>query len=251
MRTTNTVPEETENTNSRSTPDANNGSTQPPADGAETNSPAQPAPLVRQGVLEILPDGWGFLRSNNFDPNSHDIYVAQAQIKRFGLKTGDTVSGVVRPPKDTEKYYGLLRVETVNGLSPDQARNRANYDELVPIYPDTRLILETEPKNMTARVIDLIAPIGKGQRAIVVAPPKAGKTTILKSIASTTPPSWSLRCVLRAEGGYRLLAEGAAEARAGSLLGMRDVCRCPRPSVHLAIVCVSGRLLGCWTAYRE
>jgi transcription termination factor Rho len=184
MRTTNTAPEETENTNSRSTPDANNGSTQPPADGAESAA-SPPAPLIRQGVLEILPDGWGFLRSNNFDPNSHDIYVAQAQIKRFGLKTGDTVSGVVRPPKDTEKYYGLLRVETVNGLSPDQARNRANYDELVPIYPDTRLILETEPKNMTARVIDLIAPIGKGQRAIVVAPPKAGKTTILKSIANS------------------------------------------------------------------
>jgi transcription termination factor Rho len=185
MRTTNTVPEETENTNSRSTPDANNGSTQPSSDGAENNASSPPAPLVRQGVLEILPDGWGFLRSNNFDPNSHDIYVAQAQIKRFGLKTGDTVSGVVRPPKDTEKYYGLLRVETVNGLSPDQARNRANYDELVPIYPDVRLILETEPKNMTARVIDLISPIGKGQRAIVVAPPKAGKTTILKSIANS------------------------------------------------------------------
>ena len=135
--------------------------------------------------MEILQEGWGFLRHNNYDPNSQDIYVAQAQIKRFNLKTGDTVTGQVRPPKDTEKYFGLLRVESVNGMPPDQARNRLNYDELVPIYPTERLILETDAKGMTARVIDLIAPIGKGQRAIVVAPPKAGKTTILKAIANS------------------------------------------------------------------
>ena len=144
-----------------------------------------PVPQVKQGVLEILQEGWGFLRHNNYDPNSQDIYVAQAQIKRFNLKTGDTVTGQVRPPKDTEKYFGLLRVESVNGMPPDQARNRLNYDELVPIYPTERLILETDAKGMTARVIDLIAPIGKGQRAIVVAPPKAGKTTILKAIANS------------------------------------------------------------------
>ena len=141
--------------------------------------------LTKSGVLEILPEGWGFLRQNNFDPGSQDIYVAQAQIKRFNLKTGDTVTGQVRPPKDTEKYYGLLRVESVNSASPDQARSRANFDDLVPIYPEERFILETDPKNLTARVIDLIAPIGKGQRAIVVAPPKAGKTTVLKSIANS------------------------------------------------------------------
>jgi transcription termination factor Rho len=141
--------------------------------------------LVKSGILEILPEGWGFLRQNNFDPGNHDIYVAQAQIKRFNLKTGDTVTGQVRPPKDTEKYYGLLRVESVNSGSPDQARSRVNFDDLVPIYPEERLLLETDPKNLTARVIDLIAPIGKGQRAIVVAPPKAGKTTILKSIANS------------------------------------------------------------------
>lgn len=141
--------------------------------------------LTKSGVLEILPEGWGFLRQNNFDPGSQDIYVAQAQIKRFNLKTGDTVTGQVRPPKDTEKYYGLLRVESVNSASPDQARSRANFDDLVPIYPEERFILETDTKNLTARVIDLIAPIGKGQRAIVVAPPKAGKTTILKSIANS------------------------------------------------------------------
>jgi len=190
MRTTNTAPEEAENTGARAAQESGNGNASqgPSGDGdagASSSASSAPTPLIRQGVLEILPDGWGFLRSNNFDPNSHDIYVAQAQIKRFGLKTGDTVSGVVRPPKDTEKYYGLLRVESVNGLSPDQARNRLNYDELVPIYPNERLILETEPKNITARVIDLISPIGKGQRAIVVAPPKAGKTTILKSIANS------------------------------------------------------------------
>ena len=141
--------------------------------------------LTKSGVLEILPEGWGFLRQNNFDPGSQDIYVAQAQIKRLNLKTGDTVTGQVRPPKDTEKYYGLLRVESVNSASPDQARSRANFDDLVPIYPEERFILETDAKNLTARVIDLIAPIGKGQRAIVVAPPKAGKTTVLKSIANS------------------------------------------------------------------
>jgi transcription termination factor Rho len=178
--------DENESVNARSPQE--NGATPPSANSnsnSSSNEPETPSPLLKQGVLEILQDGWGFLRHNNFDPNSQDIYVAQAQIKRLGLKTGDTVSGFVRPPKDTEKYYGLLRVESVNGVNPDQARNRVNYDELVPIYPNERLVLETEPKNLTARVIDLIAPIGKGQRAIVVAPPKAGKTTILKSIANS------------------------------------------------------------------
>ena len=164
------------------------GESAPDADGAAPGrggADSDAGALTKSGVLEILPEGWGFLRQNNFDPGSQDIYVAQAQIKRFNLKTGDTVTGQVRPPKDTEKYYGLLRVESVNGVSPDQARNRANFDDLVPIYPDERFQLETDPKNLTARVIDLIAPIGKGQRAIVVAPPKAGKTTILKSIANS------------------------------------------------------------------
>ena len=156
----------------------------PGADPPPAVAEAEPA-LVKQGVLEILPDGWGFLRHNNFDSSAQDIYVAQAQIKRFGLKTGDTVTGQVRPPKDTERYYGLLRVETVNSVSPDQAKQRPNFDELVPIYPNERLMLETDAKNATARIIDLIAPIGKGQRAIIVAPPKAGKTTILKAIANS------------------------------------------------------------------
>jgi transcription termination factor Rho len=156
-------------------------------------------PQHAQGVLEILPEGWGFLRHGNFDQNGQDIYVAQAQIKRFNLRTGDTVFGQVRPPKDSEKYFGLLRVDKVNGIDPEVARHRLNFDELVPIYPDERLMMEVDPKEipavlntsrenpdphgLTARFIDLIAPIGKGQRAVIVAPPKAGKTTVLKTIA--------------------------------------------------------------------
>jgi len=176
---------------SRSEPPRGESSGEPSAEGSEAaatgrgGADSDANALTKSGVLEILQEGWGFLRQNNFDPGSQDIYVAQAQIKRFNLKTGDTVTGQVRPPKDTEKYYGLLRVESVNGASPDQARSRVNFDDLVPIYPDDRFQLETDAKNLTARVIDLIAPIGKGQRAIVVAPPKAGKTTILKSIANS------------------------------------------------------------------
>ncbi len=142
-------------------------------------------PLVGQGVLEIAGEGFGFLRHNNFMTSPEDIYVAQAQIKRFALKTGDTVIGAIRPPKDSEKYFSLLRVEKVNGYDPDVSRLRPNFDELVPIFPNDRIQLETDPKNLAMRFIDLVAPIGKGQRGLIVAPPKAGKTILLKSIANS------------------------------------------------------------------
>lgn len=141
--------------------------------------------IFDQGVLEILPDGWGFLRHSNFAPASSDVYVSQSQIKRFGLKTGDRVSGQVRPPKDSEKYYSLLRVQAVNDANPEMARTRKNFDDLTPIYPNEQFILETGRSNISARFIDLIAPIGKGQRGLIVAPPKAGKTTLLKTIANS------------------------------------------------------------------
>ena len=140
--------------------------------------------IIAKGILEILPDGWGFLRRSNFSPNAEDIYVSQTQIKRFGLKTGDEVTGQVRPPKESEKYFGLLRVEAVNGVDPDVARNRVNFDDLTPIYPLERLQLETTRTEMTGRIMDLICPVGKGQRGMIVAQPKAGKTTILKTIAN-------------------------------------------------------------------
>lgn len=141
--------------------------------------------MFDQGVLEILPDGWGFLRHGNYSPSATDVYVSQSQIKKFALKTGDTVSGQVRPPKDTEKYYSLLRVQAVNSLNPDATRLRKHFDDLTPIYPDEMLVLETGQENISARFIDLIAPIGKGQRGLIVSPPKAGKTTLLKTIANS------------------------------------------------------------------
>lgn len=141
--------------------------------------------IFDQGVLEILQDGWGFLRHSNFSPTATDVYVSQSQIKRFGLRTGDRVSGQVRPPKDTEKYYSLLRVQAVNNHNPENARSRKHFDDLTPIYPNEQLILETRPENLAARFIDLIAPIGKGQRGLIVSPPKAGKTTLLKTIANS------------------------------------------------------------------
>jgi transcription termination factor Rho len=141
--------------------------------------------IFDQGVLEILPDGWGFLRHSNFAPTANDVYVSQSQIKRFGLRTGDIVSGQVRPPKDTEKYYSLLRVQAVSNMDPEAARNRKHFDDLTPIYPNEQLVLETRSDNYASRIIDLMAPIGKGQRGLIVSPPKAGKTTLLKTIANS------------------------------------------------------------------
>ncbi len=136
------------------------------------------------GVLEIVQEGIGFLRSDHLLPGPEDVYVSQSQIRRFGLRTGDLVIGQVRPPKDTEKYYGLLRVEAVNGLDPETAKRRPHFDSLTPIFPQELLRLETKPHILAPRLMDMIAPIGRGQRGLIVSPPKAGKTTVLKQIAN-------------------------------------------------------------------
>ncbi len=137
-----------------------------------------------QGVLEVLPEGYGFLRVRNHLPSADDIYVSQSQVKRFGLRTGDTVVGAVRAPKSGERYHSLLKVDAINGAQPEAARHRKSFDELTPIYPSERLRMETVPENVSGRFIDIVAPIGKGQRGLIVSPPKAGKTTLLKQIAN-------------------------------------------------------------------
>lgn len=139
---------------------------------------------LRGGVLEITHDGVGFLRADKYLPGPNDIYVAQAQIKRFNLRTGDMVIGQVRPPKDNEKYHGLLRVDAVNGVAPDENKVRPNFEDLTPIFPEVRFDLETSPRIFSTRLLNLIAPVGRGQRGLIVSPPKAGKTTILKEIAN-------------------------------------------------------------------
>jgi len=141
--------------------------------------------LFKQGVLEILPEGYGFLRLSGYLPSPDDVYVSQSQIKRFGLRTGDVICGRVRQPKESERYYSLLHIESVNGQSPNTLANRVEFERLTPIFPTEQIKLETDPSNITARLIDLIAPIGKGQRGLIVAPPKAGKTTLLKTIANS------------------------------------------------------------------
>ncbi len=139
---------------------------------------------LRGGVLDIIDDGIGFLRSDKYLPGPNDIYVSQTQIKRFNLRTGDMVIGQVRPPKDTEKYFGLLRVEAVNGMDPEGAKQRPHFENLTPIFPDRRFNLETGPRVFSTRMINLVTPIGGGQRGLIVSPPKAGKTTVLKEIAN-------------------------------------------------------------------
>ena len=154
------------------------------------------------GVLDIVEDGIGFLRADHYLPGPEDVYVSQSQIRRFGLRTGDMVVGQVRPPKENEKYFGLLRVEAVNGLDPEQAKARAVFEKLTPIFPDNRYNLETDPHNLTTRLLDMVAPIGRGQRGLIVSPPKAGKTTVLKHIAnaiSTNYPEVHLMVVLIGE----------------------------------------------------
>ncbi|MEA3408034.1 MAG: transcription termination factor Rho [Chloroflexota bacterium] len=136
------------------------------------------------GVLDIIPDGIGFLRRDHMLPGSRDVYVSQSQIRRFNLRTGDMVLGQVRPPKESEKYYGLLRVEAINGVDPEEAKDRVHFTDLTPIFPQEQFKLETRPDVFATRLIDMLAPIGRGQRGLIVSPPKAGKTTILKQIAN-------------------------------------------------------------------
>ncbi|MYA19370.1 MAG: transcription termination factor Rho, partial [Chloroflexi bacterium] len=135
------------------------------------------------GVLAIVDDGFGFLRGERLVPGPNDVYVSQSQIRRFALRGGDYVTGQVRQPKDSEKYYGLLRVEAVNGVDPEVARRRPNFEELTPIFPDDMLELETTSAELSQRIVDLFSPVGRGQRGLIVSPPKAGKTMLLKSIA--------------------------------------------------------------------
>jgi len=152
-------------------------------------APAEEAPIVvedtAEGVLEILPDGYGFLRGSNYLSTTYDIYISPSQIRRFNMKTGDRISGITRPPKSGEKFRALLYVKKINDENPETAVRRPSFDKLTPIYPQSRITLESKSSQLATRLIDLIAPLGKGQRGLIVAPPKAGKTTLLKSVANS------------------------------------------------------------------
>src|ERR1700757_1521599 len=143
--------------------------------------------IFAEGVLEILPDGYGFLRSPDYNylPGPDDIYVSPSQIRKFDLKTGDTISGQVRPPHEGEKYFALVKIEAVNFESPDEARNKILFDNLTPLYPQECIKLETARDNASARVMDLLTPLGKGQRGLIVSPPRAGKTMLLQNVANS------------------------------------------------------------------
>jgi len=143
--------------------------------------------ILIEGVLEVLPEGHGFLLSpeNGYIPSPDDIYVAQSQIRRFKMRTGDVVCGLCRPPHDDERYFALVRVETINGEPPDRRRETPPFETLVPLFPEERFRLETTPDNLSARVMDLLTPIGKGQRGLIVAPPRTGKTMLLQTIANS------------------------------------------------------------------
>ena len=143
--------------------------------------------IFSEGVLEILPDGFGFLRAPDYNylPGPDDIYISPSQIRRFGLRTGDTISGQIRPPKESERYFALLKVEKINHDKPEAARHKILFDNLTPLYPQEHFKLETERKNLSGRILDIVSPIGKGQRGIIVAPPRTGKTMFLQSIANS------------------------------------------------------------------
>ena len=187
------------------------------------------------GILDVLPDGFGFLRTNGFSQGDRDVYVSLSQIRRFGLRRGDEVLGQVREPKDNEKYNALLKIDAVNDVDPDVARQRPVFEQLTPLFPDERLRLETEEPDTAARIMDLMCPIGKGQRGLIVSPPKAGKTTILKkmanAIADQQPRGRPLRPAHRRapRGGHRLAAlrASARSSPAPSTSRARPTCRSP------------------------
>jgi transcription termination factor Rho len=143
--------------------------------------------IYGEGVLEILPDGFGFLRAPDYNylPGPDDIYISPSQIRRFNLRTGDTVSGQIRPPKESERYFALLKVESVNFEDPEEARNKILFDNLTPLYPQEKFVLETTQDVLSARIMDLLTPIGKGQRGLIVSPPRAGKTILLQTLANS------------------------------------------------------------------
>jgi transcription termination factor Rho len=145
----------------------------------------QGPPIPCLGILDVLPDGFGFLRTSGYAQGDHDVYVSLSQIRRFGLRRGDKIEGQVREPKDNEKYSALLKIDTVNGIDPESARKRPVFEQLTPLFPEERLRLETPEHDTAARIMDLMCPIGKGQRGLIVSPPKAGKTTILKKLANS------------------------------------------------------------------
>jgi transcription termination factor Rho len=146
---------------------------------------------LNDGILDIVSDGFGFLRGDRMLPGPNDVYVSQSQIRRFGLRTGDRVWGQIRPPKESERYYSLLRVELINGVDPETARKRPSFDQLTPIFPNEQVKLETEPNILPTRLVDLVSPIGRGQRGLIVSPPKAGKTLLLKAIANGITANYS------------------------------------------------------------
>jgi transcription termination factor Rho len=193
------APRETPQPKGESTPTRNRAERRPnpPAQTTKNDTSSNQAPppitnldfdnvIVNEGVLEIMPDGYGFLRSSDYNylTSPDDIYVSQSQIKLFGLKTGDTVRGSIRPPKEGEKYFPLVRVEAINGQNPAEIRDRVPFDYLTPLFPTESLNLYTHPNNYSTRIMDLFTPIGKGQRGLIVAQPKTGKTMLLKDVAN-------------------------------------------------------------------
>jgi transcription termination factor Rho len=154
-------------------------------DQRERQERSEGPPIPCTGILDVLPDGFGFLRTNGFTQGDNDVYVSLSQIRRFGLRRGDEIRGQVREPKESEKYSALLKIDAVNDVDPEVARKRPSFEQLTPLFPEERLRLETEDHDTAARIMDLMCPIGKGQRGLIVSPPKAGKTTILKKLANS------------------------------------------------------------------